>query len=538
MSSSAKLPAEERLLDAALAQVLAAPVPRTRAAAPSRGLLAALLLLGGAVVATLMWQVPAPGRDEAQEPATFPLHEEISGEGRAGIEALPNDTVHLFAKLVDPRDLDVVTRFEGLRALRLWPLKVRLLGIDTGTHHTAWREPPADLLQPLAQLRHLEVLRLPHELFVTPALLAPLAGHPSLRELQLVRDAFSIDDAFVAALAQVPRLRSLHLHHVHLDGTTLRALAKLPLTSLRLDYCDGLDADGWQALQTMRSLQRLAFTDWSWDVVPGRKDSAPGWRPTPDDLRQLHRLPDLRALELRGCALDDAQFAALPDTLTTLHLVGTRLTPDGTAALRRFVRLRELELSTKSTGMTIADLLAPDSEPLADAFAAALQPLRLRRLRYAGALTPAVAQAIGAQRALQDLRLSAKRAPAAAADMLAHLRLQRLVCHAPLTAELLRALSQQSELSELELRAAEIPDLAPLAALPRLARLDLVQEGVGNGIAADRLAPLARSPSLRDVDVAVSVERGVARPSEADLQRAVGSRIRLRLRESEFTVKR
>lgn len=528
-------PAAERLLDAALVQLFAAPAARAPTVPRLPWLLAAMLLLGGAVVATIMWQVRAPQRDEAQDPVSPPLSDEVTGDGKAGIEALPTTTDNLLAKLVDPRDLSVVTRFEGLRVLRLWPEKTSILGISTG-YHGAWSEPPTDLLQPLAQLERLEVLRLPAKLMVSPELLGPLAGHPCLREIQFVRDGCTFDDDLVAALARIPHLAALDLQFVPMPAAALRALTGLALTSLTLDCCEGLDADGWQHLLAMRSLRRLAFRNWNGNLLAAGQP----WHPAPADFRRLQEMPRLRHLELQHCGIDDERFAALPDTLTTLHLLGTKVTPAGFDALRRFLVLRELAITANSYRGTIpsmADLLGPDSEPHADAFAAALQPLRLRTLRYSGALTPAVAQAIGAQRDLRELQITSKE-PAAPTTAFAALRLHRLVWRAPVTAELMQAIARQTDLLELELHAAAIPPLQSLAELPRLETLRLVQMGIGNGIPAASLAPLARSPSLRMVDVTVYVKRAEARPSETELQRAVGERIRLRLRESEFTVKR
>ena len=43
-------------------------------------------------------------------------------------------------------------------------------------------------------------------------------------------------------MARIPQLRSLHLRFVPLSGDLLHALAKLPLTSLELEFCRGLDA--------------------------------------------------------------------------------------------------------------------------------------------------------------------------------------------------------------------------------------------------------------------------------------------------------
>jgi len=533
-------PAEERLLDAALDQVF---VERRLATAPRRDarspLVAAFVLLGLGVVVTVAWLARSPSRSEAQEPAVAPMPPEVEGDERAGIEALPVTTENLFAKFVDPRELPSVGRFPGLRRLRLWPEKTTILGISTGAYHGKWKSPPADLLQPIAKLERLEVLWLPHELGGSPELLAPLAGHPSLRELQFVQDGFTIDERLVAALAAIPKLRSLHFHFVPVNSTVLHHLASLPLRSLEFEHGSGLDAAGWGELLTMRSLERLAFEDWNWPRKTTKAGDAE-WRPDADDLGRLRELPRLRHLELRYCAIDDEQFAALPETLTTLRFAGTQLTPDGIGALRRFVALRELDFDTKTGGLrTIGELFAPEPEAAAEAVAAALPSLRLRKLAYGGALTTALADAIGAQRELRDVEITSKTpAPDLAARLFAKLPVERVVWRAPVTATATAALAKRPDLRELALHCDAISSLAPLADAPRLERLVLSENRIANGIAAGVLAALAASRSLRDIDVHVTVIRGEPHPSEAELQKAVGDRIRLRLHESEQTVKR
>ncbi len=533
-------PAEERLLDAALEQVLAERRPAAAPRLDFRSLLvAALVMLGLGVVVVTAWLARSSPRNEAQEPVVAPMPREVEGDGRAGTEALPVTTENLFAKFVDPRDLSVVERFAGLRRLRLWPEKPTIFGIGTGTYHDKWKRPPDALLQPLAKLERLEVLWLPHELGVTPDLLAPLAGHPSLSELQFVRDGFTIDERFVAALAAIPKLRSLHFRFVPLSSTVLHHLTALPLRSLEFEYSSGLDAAGWRQLLTMRSLERLSFDDWSWPRKATKADDAE-WRPGSADVGRLRELPRLRHLELRYCDVDDEQLAALPESLNSLHLAGTQLTADGIGALRRFVALRELDFDTHIGGLrSIAQLFAPESEAAADAVASALPSLRLRKLSYRGALTTALAEAIGAQPELRDVEITSKKpAPELAALLFANIPAQRVVWRAPVAAEGNAALAKRPDLQELELHGDTISDLAPLADAPRLERLVLSENRIANGIAAATLAPLARSRSLRDIDVHVTVIRGEPHASEAELQRAVGERIRLRLHESEQTVKR
>ncbi len=169
----------------------------------------------------------------------------------------------------------------------------------------------------------------------------------------------------------------------------------------------------------------------------------------------------------------------------------------------------------------------------------ALLPLRLRTLRQAGALTPAVARAIGAQGDLRELQVTSKEPAAPTATLLfGKLTLQRLTWRAPITAELLAALAAQPQLHELELNARDILDVEALARAPMLERLTLVQERLGNGIAAAVLQPLARSPALREVAVVVTVARGGTHPDQAELQRAVGDHIQLRLQQTETVDRR
>ena len=536
--------AEERLLDAALGQVFARERGKAMVRRTSRWLLAALFLLGVTVTAATMWQARGARtepRDEAQDPGATSIHEEVKGEGRAGIEALPVTTTNLLAKLVDPRDLQVVTRFEHLRALRLWPEKSTFLGIRTG-YHGSWTKPPADLLKPIAELKRLEVLRLPSELAVTPELLTPLAGHPTLREIQFVGDELNLDDGLVAAMAKIPQLRSLNLRFVPISGDRLHALAKLPVTSLELEFCRGLDANAWRAMPSLRALQRLAIHDWDWNVVVGQSKPAPGWTPTLADLGHLQELPDLRSLELLHCSVEDAQLAALPDALTKLHLFGTRLTPTGLDGLRRFSQLRDLLVDTRGeSSLLLARMFGPDPLPAAEATASALQTLHLETLRYIGALTPTVATAIGAQAGLRDLTIECKEPePGTVALLLANLKLHRLAWQGTLgpdaesaapersaLRDLLAAVKNQPELRELELRARALVDVAALANVPRLERLTLTLTQWGDGMTPALLAPLRRSTSLQDVFLHNYIEQDTEPPSAAALQSALGERIRL-----------
>src|SRR5262249_2442544 len=112
MNDDLRKDAEDRLLDAALEQVLGA---RTDAAPPprQRWLAAGLVLLGISVVVVLWSEmrgapraVPVPaaqgGAQEPQSPA--PLPPMVTAKGRAALDALPADTQNL--NVVDaPADL-------------------------------------------------------------------------------------------------------------------------------------------------------------------------------------------------------------------------------------------------------------------------------------------------------------------------------------------------------------------------------------------------------------------------------------------------
>ncbi len=122
--------------------------------------------------------------------------------------------------------------------------------------------------------------------------------------------------------------------------------------------------------------------------------------------------------------------------------------------------------------------------------------------------------------------------------MIRRLELRQLVWHAALSTEVINAVAVQPELRELELHADAIHDISALAKAPKLERLTLSQTTIGNGIPASVLEPLAQSTTLREIAVHVSIARGEPHPSEPDLQLAVGERIRVRLHETEFTVRK
>ena len=523
-------PAEERLLDAALQQLFADAAAR---AAPRRSphwLLVAMLMLGLGVTATLMWQASEVQRDEAQDSQRGQQDDEVRVRSRAELDALPATTTHVRWSLVDPRELPAIERFEGLRTLRLVPQQGTLFGLKTG-YHRSWTDAPAGLLQPLAELKKLEVLGLPSSLLTTQDVLGPLADHPTLHTVDLTGAWPERPQRPILPLGRLPQLRAISLDLMPIDAATLREVAKLPLTSFELKHCRGLDADGWQALCTMRTLQRLSFSDWSWNVQPGRKVDPPGWRPTPNDLR--------RTLELMHCSVDAAQLEALPDTLTSLHLFGTNLGASGLDGLRRFGALRELRVDTRKSSHLIASVFDDDPVPEAEAFARALATLRLRSLHYYGALVPAVATAIGAQPDLRELTIDSKvLAPEPLAMLLATARFETLRLRRTLASnrtkhqDLAPTLTGQRSLRTLELCVHRDDDLESLAQLPSLEHLTLrfSSDAAGQAIDAAKIAPLARCPALREVDLELYTIQGQPPLAPEPLQNALGPAIRLRVK--------
>ena len=459
--------AEERLLDAALAQVFAA---RRRAAAPARTnpwLAAALVLLGVLVTATTMWLARGPLLDTAQEPA--PLPPSVSADGRSAIEALPADTQHLVARVLEPAHMDVFRRFRALRKLVLIPLDMHIGPINTRTKLAVWSNPPGDVLAPIAELPALESLQLASSIAMPAAVLAPLARSASLRELHLAGDGVVVDDAFVKALAAIPSLRSLRFDLVRLDAAAIDRLARLPLTSLRIDRPLDFDAAAWRRLCEMPSLDTLALSElgrtFHWQ---GKELSF--WMPAPEDLQALTTLQKLRRLELFACNCRDEHLAALPTSLSELSLHNLELTPDGLRQLRRLAALRRLDVGTRRYDLR-PFVAAPQElrRACADAIAEAIDALRLTELRFHGDLTDELQRAIAAQPDLVELHVTNNRIGAldmlASAPALRRIKLCELSSPGLVTLDTLAALRGCKKLDTLELYVLRGPDEADVRKL-------------------------------------------------------------------------
>ncbi len=484
--------AEERLLDAALAQVFAR---RRAATAPARPwLAAALVLLGVAVTAATMWLARGAERDAAQEPA--PLPPQVPAEGKAAIEALPTDTENLAAVILHPDHAKVLSRFPKLRRLVLSPLDVRIASVNTRKKLAVWEQPPPDLLAEVAQLPALESLQIGARIAVTPAVLEPLRRCAGLRALELSGEHVVFDEAFVAALAAIPSLRALQLHSVRADAAAIAKLRTTPITALHTFSTAGFDAEAWTALCAWKELEALSFGGLGRQhtFVAGMPTET-SWRPGPDELRRLAELPKLRSLTFRGCDLRDDDLLALPTGITELELAIHELTPAGLQHLRRFGALRSLSIGTARFRTGFFDQTpASERAAAADAVAEALGTLRLQRLSYYGAVLGPLPQAIAAQPDLAWLSLTTG------------------------------SFGQQ--------------DLAEIAKAPALHFLRLSTDAIGNTLPVETFAPLRQSRSLRTFQLYVNEERGAPGLDEAALQKQLGDGVTLRVQRTLFTVKR
>lgn len=495
MSGERTIPlAEERLLDAALTQVFAQW--RREMTAPARPwLAAALVLLGVTVTAATMWLARGVDRDAAQEPAALPPA--VSADGKDAIEALPADTENLIARILQPDHAAVLSRFPKLRRLVLNPLDVRIAGIDTRKKMPVWEQPSPDLLAEVAQLQALESLQISFQIALSPAVLEPLRRCTSLRSLELSGKHVVLDDAFAAALAAIPSLRSLQCNLVRIDAAAITKLRTTRITALHSFSTAGFDAEAWSALCAWPELEELSFG------TLGRKNTfvaglptETSWRPGPDELRRLGALPKLRSLTFRGCDLRDEDLAALPANITELELANHELTPAGFQHLRRFGKLRSLDLGiARWRGSAVFDQ------------------------------TPAAERAA---------------AVAALAEALGTLRLQRLAFQGAVLGPLPQAIATQPDLVWLSLHTGSVeePDFAAIAKAPALRELRLSTDTIGNKQPIEVLAPLAQSRSLRTLELFVNEQRGEPGLDEAALQKLLGERVALRLHRTLFGAKR
>ncbi len=446
-------PAEERLLDAALAQVLAVREP---AVAPRRRhlLAAALVLLGVGVVAATMWSLRQRNdvavAPEPQEPESAPLPMEVHADGAAALAELPAGTVNLVLATMGPDDLVALRRFPGVRRLAL-RAKPGIAGAPpAGPTWDAARD-LADALRPLADLPMLEVLELPWPLEVQPAQLAPLAGLRHLRSLKFGNAICT--PAHADALAVLPALRSLTLLIAAVDAAFLRrlGLAPRPVTELNLEGCPGLDDEAFAALGTLRSLRQLSVSDQDSEGTTSVAGKSYRFRTLgAAAFAAFATLPELRELRLDESAFNGALLAKLPLGLRLLDLGFRPMNGAEAAHLARLTNLRKL---------TFACGLAP--EDAVDV----LPSLHLTDLDYRGSLTRELLAAFAAQRGLESLAVrirseidlaSLASAPALRVLTLRGQRLDGKVEFTP-TLAMLRPLAASTSLQQLSLIDLDLP---------------------------------------------------------------------------------
>jgi Leucine-rich repeat (LRR) protein len=162
--------------------------------------------------------------------------------------------------------------------------------------------------------------------------LAPLAGHPTLADLEI--DQVRLTASGARTLGSLPRLRRLDLSRSTLDDLGARELAPLAgmLRSLDLGVASAIsDA----ACETLAAFEQLAFLDVS------------STRVTTGGVRRLAGLRRLEHLDLGDLDLDDDAVLALAPLakLRSLSLCDSRRITDRTVdALAQLTALERLDL--------------------------------------------------------------------------------------------------------------------------------------------------------------------------------------------------
>ena len=459
-------PADERLLDATLEQFFWGPgvISGPGAVAAHEGgvkvsavrlrwLQPAIFLLGLVITALLLWQGRREELVTAQNPAPFGV--EVRAEGRAEIEALPDDVTNLTCFVTDAKDLVLLKRFHALRRLQLVARDLHIGKINFKTKHKSWVDAHADVFKPLADLGALESLTLPFDVHIRAAHLEPLVACAGLRELYLMGDKVPLTEAFVAGMKNLPRLSSLRFHRVNLDAEIITRLAFLELQELEVTRCPGFDAKAFAAMCVLSTLRSLSFGDLGVRELGDRVEGSTWWVPSAADFAQLKLLPKLAHVSFFGASLGATELNALPDTLSSLELRATELLPADYLELARFGNLRRLMLQPARQTFHFVPRDTPEqSEQAADAIATALAGMQLTEFYYSGTVTEPLLKQLGMQPVLDDLTLRAKRLPVlsglATSPSLRSLHLFESLLPPPLDIRNLRELKNCRSLVELE----------------------------------------------------------------------------------------
>ena len=198
--------------------------------------------------------------------------------------------------------------------------KVLLLHHLSGLHHL---NVPGDLtpLNPVAEIPNLVRLTL----FQNYALrdLAPLQASESLRALQLSGCTFLVN------LAPLRDTRIEELHLYHMERADLATLADAHLTTLAIR--DDRLAEGLNPIPARLPLRKLRI-----DNLPDRRNlrGVSRWTtleriecagiPTPEEIAELRRLPDLRDLAVRAPADRSAEIELLRSQLPAIRVTRTQ----------------------------------------------------------------------------------------------------------------------------------------------------------------------------------------------------------------------
>ena len=309
-----------------------------------------------------------------------------------------------------------------------------------------------------------------------------------------------IDDAAFARLAAMPRLARVSLVDVALTDEALNAVASSPaLESLTLESRPGAI--------TARGIERIARQARIKDLALFNVDL-----PDPVALAPLARLTRLETLRLWGSPQDDACLAYLKGLtgMKTIDLRQTRLTDSGLESLTGMRGLEALLVDgSKLTNAGMAKLarlaalkqlwIQPTTE-LADGGAIALG--KVAHLNPPGIATDDAGLDLLANLKLEQLGITGRGVTdAGLARLAASHQFDALgLSSTGVTGAGLSALSGQSGLKSLALDHTEVDDagVATLSALPLLQTLFLAETGLTD---AGLLALVNAAPQLRYLDV-------------------------------------
>lgn len=435
--------ARERLFDAALAEAMqdGAVAAPPRPSSSARLLVAALVMLGGmAIVAAAWWEKRAA--DPAQEPVRFdPIFPRVEREYPCADDLQQVGTLAMLAALpATARSIGVVVAgASNASDPEVVLAAARRPGVRGLYFATDRRPVPAEVWQAIGDMRELELLDLTGS--VTAADLRELRRAACLRTLMLGPRTV-VDREVAAALCELPKLSTLSLALGDARSSGLAGLAGLPqLEALVLEQCK-LEDDWTQAIGRLRPLR--------WLCVYGKRFNGPPLPFTVADAQHLAELPRLSNLKLGGVAIDAGAVAALPASLEVLDLMDAE--PLVAADLQRLGSRAQLR------GLLLGSVAPADEATLA----AVLSRLRLEHFGYRQAQVPEkVWDAVCRQPGLRRLTIACR--DRIAADVAHCATLKRL------------------EELELDVCLPADVDLSPLAALPKLRRVEVTDGGGHTG---------------------------------------------------------